>query len=82
MNEDLCTTSLLIGPCPECGNGRLRAVSDGEATNFLCGACGNCWHAELDWVSRVNPATCPGCPARTVCLAAQRAYGERVPERV
>ena len=25
----------IIGPCPECGNGRLEAVIDGTATNFL-----------------------------------------------
>ena len=79
MEQNLYTLSLLVGPCPDCGNGRLQAVSDGEAANFLCSTCGNCWHPELDWVQRVNPATCPGCPARAKCLDARRPYGERVP---
>lgn len=76
MNDN--TVSLLaalVGPCPECGDGRLEAVFDGEGTNFLCRSCGCCWHPELDWVSRVNPATCPGCAGRDVCTAARRAYG-------
>jgi hypothetical protein len=82
MSENLDTLSLLVGPCPECGNGLLQPVHDGERTNFLCPACGNCWHAELDWVNRVNPATCAGCPSRETCLGARRAYGERLPDLV
>lgn len=82
MTQDLCTLNLLVGPCPECGNGRLQAVSDGERANFLCTTCGNCWHPELEWVERVNPATCAGCPSRAICLGARRAYGERVPQPV
>ena len=63
----------LIGPCPECGNGRLEAVVDDEGTtNFLCRDCGNCWHAELEWSCRVDPVTCPGCSARDVCTAVHR----------
>lgn len=80
MNENPDTLALLVGPCPECGNGRLRAVDEGAATNFLCMACGVCWHPELDWVSRVDPATYSGCPSRPVCLGARRVYGERAPQ--
>ena len=71
----------LIGPCPECGNGRLEAVVDREGTaNFLCRTCGNCWHAELEWSCRVDPVTCPGCPARDACSAARRAHGMAIPQ--
>ena len=60
----------LIGPCPECGNGRLEGVVDDDGTtNFLCRDCGSCWHTELEWSRRVDPAFCPGCPARDVCAA-------------
>ena len=69
-----CLSAGLIGPCPECSNGRLQPVSDGDRTNFLCDRCGICWHAEVDAVSRVNPSTCPGCPQRDVCQASRRAY--------
>jgi len=61
--------------CPECGGRQLDFVTDGELTNFLCAACGCCWHVELGWVHRVDPATCPGCPSRAVCEAS------RVPHR-
>lgn len=61
--------------CPECGAAGLRAVTDGERTNFLCPSCGCCWHLELGYVSRVDPATCPGCPWRYKCTAARRPYG-------
>jgi hypothetical protein len=71
MEENVC---LLIGPCPECGNGRLEPVVDGVTRNFLCRDCGNCWHAEFEWVHRVNPEACPGCPARHVCQTARRAF--------
>lgn len=74
MNEST-VCHLLVGPCPECHEGRLRAVHDGEVTNFLCPACGSCWHAELDWVARVDPETCPGCSSRSLCEAARRPYG-------
>jgi len=75
MNDNLRSLASLIGPCPECGNGRLSAVSDGELTNFICRTCGSCWHPELDWVHRVNPATCPGCSQREICLSPRRRYG-------
>lgn len=58
--------------CPNCGDKPIRAVSDGEDTNFLCLSCGHCWHIELGWVHRVDPATCPGCPGQPVCTAALR----------
>ena len=72
---------LLIGPCPNCGNGRLDAVFDGELTNFLCSRCGHCWHPELEWVQRVDPQSCPGCASRKVCLATDRPYGDKLAER-
>lgn len=80
MDQNACMLAGIIGPCPECGNGRLEAVFDGVATNFLCRRCGTCWHAELEWVHRVNPATCPGCPAREVCAAARRPFGQALTE--
>jgi len=71
----------IVGPCPICGNGRLRAVFDGELTNFLCIQCKVCWHGELASVRRVDPATCAGCPSRVVCLAATASteFGARIP---
>lgn len=68
----------LVGPCPECRNGTLEAVSDGDQTNFLCVNCGRCWHPEMAWVSRVDPVTCPGCPSRPTCLESRRRYGPAV----
>jgi hypothetical protein len=59
----------LIGPCPTCGNGRLRAVFDGEQTNFHCTDCRACWHGEVAFVHRVDPGTCAGCPAHASCVA-------------
>jgi hypothetical protein len=54
--------------CPVCA-GALAAVSDGDTTNFLCRRCGRCWHVELGRVSRVDPASCPGCPHEAECRA-------------
>ena len=72
-NNPLARLAHLIGPCPECGNGRLQAVVDKEGTtNFVCRECGGCWHAELEWSCRVDPLTCPGCPARDVCRTTLR----------
>lgn len=68
----------LIGPCPECGNGVLRPVSDSERTNFLCETCGRCWHPELGWVTRVDPTSCPACAWRETCLGARARYGPAV----
>ena len=64
-----------FGPCPECGEVGLRPVSDGEEMNFLCPGCGLCWHWELNWIRRVDPFTCPGCPHRLRCLSVSRKYG-------
>ncbi len=60
-----------VGPleaCPACGSGDLIAVAAEDETNFLCEACGRCWHVELARVSRVDPLPCPGCPHRSRCL--------------
>jgi hypothetical protein len=56
--------------CQDCGLNVMEAVSDGEMTNFRCVSCGACWHVELGWVSRVEPATCPGCEHHAECVAA------------
>lgn len=61
----------LMGPCPECGNGRLRAVQEGALTNLSCPSCGSCWHAERGFVRRVDPATCAGCEDHAECDARQ-----------
>jgi hypothetical protein len=63
----------VLGPplerCPACGADRLVAVLDVDETNFLCQACGRCWHVEFGCVSRVDPLTCSGCRHRGECLA-------------
>jgi hypothetical protein len=61
--------------CPECGEGHLVAMSNEEGTNLFCPTCATCWHVELGWVSRVDPATCPGCAHRALCTASRRPYG-------
>ena len=79
MNEfDARQLALLVGPCPVCGSGRLQAVQPfGEPPyNFLCLDCRYCWHAELEWVARVDRTTCPGCPAQSLCAPGHQA---RVP---
>jgi hypothetical protein len=55
--------------CPGCGSERLEAVIDveGESVNFLCADCGRCWHVELGYVQRVDPASCGGCPHHPEC---------------
>lgn len=57
----------IVGPCPNCGNGHLEPVRQGDATNFLCRSCRSCWHGEAEWVARVDPRTCDGCPMRDIC---------------
>jgi hypothetical protein len=69
MNKSATLLAGLVGPCPGCGNGRFKAVSDGELTNLLCGDCGACWHPEMTSVHRVDPVACPGCASRAVCEA-------------
>ena len=56
-------------PCPHCGEERLEPVRDRDTVNFLCGACGRCWHVELGWVHRVDPRSCDGCPSPAACAA-------------
>ncbi|HWI02492.1 MAG TPA: hypothetical protein VNT52_01455 [Acidimicrobiales bacterium] len=81
MTDDHARLANLIGPCPECGNGRLQPVVDGEGTkNLLCRDCGSCWHAEFEWSRRVDPLTCPGCPSRELCQTARRPSGPVVPQ--
>ncbi len=67
MKDTSAQLARLVGPCPQCGNGRLMAVSDGELTNMLCTECGACWHPEMERVHRVDPQICPGCAARAAC---------------
>lgn len=74
MDDTRALLAGLIGPCPECGNGTLRPVAVRATTNFLCQECGACWHAEFDWVRRVDPESCPGCPVRGLCLEPRRPY--------
>jgi hypothetical protein len=57
--------------CLGCGEKALEAVSDGDATNFLCRSCWNCWHIELGWVQRVAVGTCAGCVHDRECRAAR-----------
>jgi hypothetical protein len=78
MDEKLNLLFCLMGPCPECGNGLLQAVSDGDLTNFVCPGCGCCWHAELSSVRRVDPATCLGCESRPICSVPRRPYGQLI----
>jgi len=76
MNEfDAHQLALLVGPCPACGSGQLRAVQPaGESLyNFLCLDCRHCWHAELDWVARVDRTKCTGCPSQSLCAPGHRA---------
>jgi hypothetical protein len=61
--------------CPRCGPVELHPAFDGELTNFYCPLCGTCWHAELGWIVRVNPATCPGCHHELLCR--ERSLGAR-----
>lgn len=58
-----------ISRCPSCHSADLRAVVDGESANFSCNACHRCWHVELNWVMRVDPATCTGCDTPVECAA-------------
>lgn len=74
MADDTFQLLPRVGPCPACGN-VLRMVSDGELVNLLCPRCGSCWHDELGWIHRVDPATCTGCALRGVCRFADRPYG-------
>lgn len=48
-------SAALVAPdrCPWCAAG-LRAVSDGDRTNFFCASCRRCWHVELGRVVKVD----------------------------
>jgi hypothetical protein len=72
------TSGGAVGPCPACGSERMRAVSDGFSTNFLCESCGVCWFYTMGWLGRVDPITCPGCSQqqRNTCRARALARGE------
>ncbi len=67
-----------VGPCPACGSERMRAVSDGYGTNFLCESCGACWFDSKGWLGRVDPFTCQGCTEQQleVCRARKLAREE------
>lgn len=69
-----------LAKCPECGERDLRCVTGGELTNFFCPACGCCWHLELGWVHRIDPATCPGCPFQPLCRASRQPHRLRPPD--
>jgi hypothetical protein len=66
--EELRTRHILM--CQQCDVNVMEAVCDGETTNFRCVTCDACWHMGLGWVSRVNPATCPGCEHPCECRQA------------
>jgi hypothetical protein len=69
MSDPDALFSRVLLRCPRCDAARLRAIADGEDVNFFCEGCGACWHVELGWVHRVDPTTCPGCPARGECTS-------------
>ena len=66
--------------CPECGSSRLKAVFDGDETNFFCESCGRCWFVTMGWTTRVVPSTCPGCSELGRCRALAPARGETPPD--
>jgi hypothetical protein len=57
--------------CPACGGAVLRRVRAGDASRWLCVACGRCVRAERGGLRRVDPLECPGCAtrARPECIA-------------
>jgi hypothetical protein len=69
--QDLATRSPndFFEQCPTCGSNRIRIVSDGDYTNFLCEGCGRCWHVDFGRVSRVDPLSCAGCADQLLCAA-------------
>lgn len=68
-----------ISRCPACGSADLRTVVDGESANFSCGSCHRCWHVELNWVMRVDPSTCAGCPTPVECAERFAADHQEMP---
>ena len=73
MTKTATLLASLVGPCPECGNGRLETVFDGALTNLLCRECRACWHPEVALVHRVDPLGCAGCGSRSICEAGAQA---------
>ena len=69
--QDLATRSPndFFEQCQTCGSNRIRIVSDGDETNFLCEGCGRCWHVDFGRVSRVDPLSCAGCADQLICAA-------------
>ena len=55
--------------CPACGIGRLHAVFDVDEVNLRCDVCRRCWHAELGYLSRVDPLACESCEYLERCVA-------------
>ena len=55
--------------CPKCNSWQLQPVVaiDAESVHFLCGSCNRCWHVQLNYVTRVHPETCAGCPQTERC---------------
>lgn len=58
--------------CPNCHAETFECVNDGEMTNFLCLSCHMCWHWELNYLSAVDPRTCPGCHNLPRCMEQAR----------
>jgi hypothetical protein len=42
--------------CPGCGAVGLTVLAAGDQARFSCPACQSCWHVDLGWVHRVEPA--------------------------
>lgn len=55
--------------CPAC-LGPVQPVDVEGKVNFVCAACGCCWHVLLGYIGLVDPATCPGCELRYLCRKA------------
>ena len=45
--------------CPEC-LGPLTPVPSFDEVNFYCPDCNACWHVSMGYLTRLDPATCPG----------------------
>lgn len=71
MDVDIAQPALFppFDTCPGCRARGLQVVAVSDRASFLCRACCSCWHVDLGWVHRVDPAVCPGCPQRRLCLA-------------
>lgn len=54
--------------CPGCRAAGLRVIGAGDQAYFSCLACDSCWHVDLGWVHRVEPAGSPDSP----CLRGRR----------